>query len=200
MADEFHGHACISVELFFKGKDAEGVSEPPAHQIHAPGPPCPELRANVINVSNAPGAQLARETQVEAGVVRQDGEGRATALGFVSEATHGAEHRRQTLEDFGDSDHGNFCIVRDDLDACGAHLRPAHAKNRHVQALLQRCREPRSVHVSGASPAERRSGMGGMCGWRKNQSLAGNTEGSAERLASMGRCSSCSLYCNWYSR
>ena len=150
MADEFHGHTGVGIKPFFEGKDAKGVGEPPAHQIHAPGPPCPELRANVINVSNAPGAQLARETQVEAGEVRQDGEGRATALGFVNEATHGAEQRRQTLEHFGDSDDGDFGLVSDDLDACGAHLRAAHAENRHVQALLQRCREPRSVHVSGS--------------------------------------------------
>src|SRR5256885_11766210 len=97
MADEFHGHTGVGIKPFFEGKDAKGVGEPPAQQIHAPGPPCPELRANVINVSNALGKQLARQAKVKAGEVRQDGEGRAATLRFVNEATHGAEQRRQAL-------------------------------------------------------------------------------------------------------
>src|SRR5438093_922735 len=92
VADEFHRNTGIGVKLFFKGKDTKSVREAPPHQIYAPRPPGPELRANVVDVSNT--------------------------LGW---------------------------------------------------------------HV----------------GWRRNQWLAGNSEGSAERLDSMGRCSSCSLYCNW---
>src|SRR5205823_3429640 len=101
------------------------------------GPPSPELRTNVIDVSNAPGTQLAREAKMKAGKVRENGEGRAAALRFVNEATHGAEQGRQALEDFGDSNDRNFRIIGDDLDARSAHLRSAHAENRHVQALLQ---------------------------------------------------------------
>ena len=48
-----------------------------------------------------------------------------------------------------------------------------------------------------ASPAESRSGMGGMCDFRRLQSLAGSGDGSAVPFASMGRCNSCSLYWSW---
>src|SRR5713101_108053 len=64
VADEFHGHAGIGVELFFERKDTQGLCEAAADQIHAPGAPGPELRANVIDVSNALGVELARQPQM----------------------------------------------------------------------------------------------------------------------------------------
>src|SRR6266702_8543314 len=95
VADEFHRNTGIGVKLFFKGKDTKSVREAPPHQIYAPRPPGPELRANVVDVSNALGAQLARQPQMKTGEVRQNGEGRPATFGFVDEATHGAEQRRQ---------------------------------------------------------------------------------------------------------
>src|SRR6266853_2550656 len=103
VADESHGHTGVGKELFFKRKDAESLRETPPHQIHAPRPPSPELRADVIDVSNAFGAQLARQTQMKTGEVGQNRERWAAALGFIHEAAHGAEQRRQALKDFGDS-------------------------------------------------------------------------------------------------
>src|SRR4029077_7434572 len=62
----------------------------------------------------------------------------------------GAEQRRQALQNFGNAHHGNLGIIRDDLDARGAHLRPVHSENRDVEALLQRGGKARGVHVSGS--------------------------------------------------
>src|SRR5713226_7646698 len=103
VADKFHWNTGIGVKLFFKGKDTECVREPPPHQIHAPWPPGPELWANVIDVSNAFGAELARETQMKTREVRQNRKRRAAALGFIHEAPHGAEQGRQALQHLGDS-------------------------------------------------------------------------------------------------
>ena len=136
MADEFHGHTGIGVKLFFEMKNTQRLRKSPPHQVHTPRPPRPELRANVIDVSNAPGAQLARQPQMKTREVRQNRERRPPALRVVHEPTHRAEQRRQPLQHFGDSHHGNFRIIGDDLDARSAHVWPAHTENSHVQALL----------------------------------------------------------------
>src|SRR5260370_4255093 len=103
MADELHRHAGIAVKLFFKGKDAESLSEPLPHQIHAPGPPRPKLRANVIDISNALGAQLARQPQMKTGEVRQNRKRRTPELRLVDEPPHVAEQRMQSAQCFGES-------------------------------------------------------------------------------------------------
>src|SRR3989442_12564701 len=72
MTDEFHGHTGLGVELFFEGENAECERKPSADQIHAPRPPGPELRANIVNVSNAPRAELARQAEMKTRKVRQN--------------------------------------------------------------------------------------------------------------------------------
>src|SRR5215472_9791792 len=149
MADEFHGHARVGVELLLEVKNAQRFGKTPADEIHTPGTPGPKLRANVIDIANAFGAQLAREAKMEAREVDEDGERGLAALRFIDQMAHGADERRQALEDFGDSHDGNFGVIGDDVDACGAHLWAAHTEEGHVEALLQSNSQASSVHVSG---------------------------------------------------
>src|SRR5260370_7881313 len=72
MTDEFHGHPGIGVELFSERENAECARKPSADQIHAPRPPGPELRANIVDVSNALGTQLARQAEMKTRKVRQN--------------------------------------------------------------------------------------------------------------------------------
>src|ERR1700738_2527306 len=74
--DKFHGDAGLAKKLFFKWKDAQRLHKPPAHQIRAPRPPGPELRADVINIFRAAGFQLANPPQMKAGEVGEDGKRR----------------------------------------------------------------------------------------------------------------------------
>src|SRR4029077_5508583 len=148
MADKFYGDPSVAVELFFKRKDAEGLREAAADYAHAPGSPGPELRADIINVSNAAPFEFAGEAEMEAGKVGEDSEGGLAALGFGDEAAHGTNERGKVAEDFGDADDGDFGVVGDDVDAGGAHLRAAHAENLKISALLQRGGEAGGVHVS----------------------------------------------------
>src|SRR5260370_9614134 len=196
MPDKFHRNTGIGVKLFFKRKDTKSLREAPAHQIHAPGPPGPELRANVIDVSNPFRTQLARETQMKTREVRQNGERRPAALRFVHEPPHRADQGRQALQHLGDSYDGDFGIIRDDFNSSGAHLRTAHSENCNIQSLLQRGCEARGIHVSGSFAGGEKERYRWHVGWRRNQSLAGNTEASAERLDSTARCTSSSFYCN----
>src|SRR5216684_2867590 len=80
MTDEFHGHTGLGVELFFEGENAECPRKPSADQIHAPRPPGPELRANIVDVSNALGEQLARQPKMKTGKVRENRQRRASAV------------------------------------------------------------------------------------------------------------------------
>src|SRR5215467_3354635 len=120
MADEFHGDASVAVKLLFERKNAEGELEAAAYDADAPWTPCPELRADVVSVSHAPGLELASEAEVEPGEVGEDGERRLAALGLSDEFAHGANERRQVAQDFGDADHGHFGVVGDRVDAGGA--------------------------------------------------------------------------------
>src|SRR5260370_30929486 len=116
MPDKFHGTTGIGVKLFLKLKDTKSLREARAHQIHAPGPPGPELRANVIDVSNPFRTQLARETQMKTREVRQNGERRSAAFRLVHEPPHRADQGRQALQHLAASYDGNFRIIRDDFD------------------------------------------------------------------------------------
>src|ERR1700682_2056421 len=136
MADELHGYSGIAIEFFFKRKNAQCLREAPAHYAHAPRPPGPELRADVVDVFNATAFEFAGEAQVEAGKIGEDRKGGLAALGLADEATHGANERRQMAEDFGDASDGDFGVVGDDVDAGGTHLRATHAEDFEVGALL----------------------------------------------------------------
>src|SRR6202795_4751677 len=97
MADEFHGHTGVGVKFFFEMENAQRLCEPTPHQIHAPWPPGPELRADIIDVSNALGAQLARQPQMKTGEVRENRKRPPAALCFVHEPSHGAAQPWQPL-------------------------------------------------------------------------------------------------------
>src|SRR4029077_2255606 len=130
--------------------DAESVGEAAPDQIRAPGTPGPELRADVIDVSNAFGTQLASEAEMEAGEVGENREGRLATCRFVNQVTHGADQGGQSLKDFGDAHYRDFGVVGDDLDAGRAHLRATHAEERYVHALLESDGETGGVHITGS--------------------------------------------------
>ena len=87
---------------------------------------------------------------MKAGKIREDSERRFAALRFIDELAHGAHERGQALEDFGDAYDGNFGIISDDFNAGGAHMRPAHAEEGYLEALLQSSSQTRGVHVPGS--------------------------------------------------
>src|SRR6266576_2464931 len=137
MANEFYGDTGVRVKLLFEVENAKRFGKATAHEIYAPGAPGPELRANVVDVSNDAGAQLTCQAQMETREVGKDSQRRLAPLCFVDEVAHRAGKRGQALQDFGDVHDG------------GEHLRPAHAENRHVEALFECGGQARSVHIPG---------------------------------------------------
>src|SRR5260370_7778575 len=95
MPDKFHRNTGIGVKLFFKRKDTKSLGEAPPHQIHAPGPPGPELRANVIDVSNPFRPQLPRKTQMKTREAHQNAQRKPTPLPLLPNPPHPAPQARQ---------------------------------------------------------------------------------------------------------
>src|SRR6202040_4232383 len=100
-----------------------------------------------VDVFDAAIFEFPREAKMESGEVGEDSEGGFPTLGFADEATHCSYQRRQMTENFGYANDGDLGIVGDDVDASGAHLRPPHAEDFFVVALLQGGGEARGVHV-----------------------------------------------------
>ncbi len=123
---------------------------------------------------------------MKTGEVRQNGERRAAAPGFIHQAPHGAEQRGQALQHLGDSDDGDFRIVGDDFDAGSAHLRTAHAENQDVQALLQRGCKARGVHVSGSFAGGEKERYRWHV-WMAQGSVAGRKHGRFDRAVGLDR-------------
>src|SRR5882762_46636 len=67
VAYEFDRHSRVRKEFLFERKNAERQRKSAANEICAPRPPCPELRADVIDVFDAKGLHFAGEPQVKAG-------------------------------------------------------------------------------------------------------------------------------------
>ncbi len=149
MADEFCGYAGVGIKLFFKRKNAEAEREAAPDDSYTPRTPRPELRADVVGVGHAAPFEFAREAEMEAGEVGEDGERGFALLGGGDEFAHCADERWEMAEDFGDADDGDFGVVGDDVHACGTHLRAAHAENFYVGAFLEGGGEARGVHVAG---------------------------------------------------
>src|SRR5690349_13894084 len=71
MPDKIRRDASRAIPVLFEWKNTQPAHEPPPHQVGAPGPPGPELRAYEINISNALPLERPREPQVKAREVRK---------------------------------------------------------------------------------------------------------------------------------
>src|ERR1700736_368933 len=186
MADEFYGDAGFGEEFFFERKDAEGLDETATDYSHSPGPPSPELWADVVDVADVMSFQLAGETEMKAGEVGEDGEGGLAARGFVDKMAHGADEARKMTEDFGDAYDGDFGIVGDDFDAGGAHLRAAHAEGGDVGALFEGGGEARGVHVSAGFTGGEKEGDGWHAAGRRSVRCGERRCGALRMLLALG--------------
>ncbi len=79
VADPIDLDAVIAVEVDLEGEDAEAADETAADEVDAARAPGPELRADEVHVAYALAFEGAREVQMEAGEVSEDGE-----LGFAA--------------------------------------------------------------------------------------------------------------------
>jgi len=150
VADPVGSDSRLAVEIRLEGEKAEAAHEAAAHQIHTPGPPGPELRADEIDVLHAAAMQGARQAEMKAGEVGEDGQRRTAADGFGAQAAHGAAQRGNFARDLENAGHAHFGAIHDDFDAGFAHARAAHAEEVNIGALAERASQLRGVHIAGS--------------------------------------------------
>src|SRR5882762_449430 len=65
MPNKIRRHSARAIPILLEWENAKPAHESPAHQVRAPRPPSPELRANKINILHALPLQRPREPQVK---------------------------------------------------------------------------------------------------------------------------------------
>jgi hypothetical protein len=180
MSHKLRRHSALAKKLLFKRKNAQGLLEPPAHGANSPGTPGPELRGHKINVADTEAAKFARQAQMEAGKIHEDGDARLAALRFGDQAAHGWEEVGETMNDFRDAGNRDFGGTDGEVNAGSFHFWPAHAEEADRGALPQRDSEARGIHVAGGFSSGEQNGRGGhrtrsklrLCGHGANQASA----------------------------
>jgi hypothetical protein len=101
VSDEFHRHACVAKKLFLEWKDTQRQRETAAHDAYSPGPPGPELRTDVVNISDTERFQFPRKSQVEAGKVSENCELRLSRFSRIYKSVHRANQLGKVSKDLG---------------------------------------------------------------------------------------------------
>jgi len=128
VADEFGGDSGVTKKLLFEGEDTEGFFESPGDELGAPGPPGPELRANVVDIANATRFEFARKAKMETREIGEYGDRRFALRGGSDEVVHGTKKGGKMFEDFRDADDGDLLVIHDDFDAGSAHQWATHSE------------------------------------------------------------------------
>ena len=122
MSHELRSHSTIAVKLFLEGKDHQRLINVFAKQTHAPLPPSPKLRANVIDDWNATFFHLPRNPPVERRRVNDDGQIRLALVGFSDQLVKETPDFRQMTQNFGDTDDREVLRINDSIASGCAHL------------------------------------------------------------------------------
>ena len=104
MPNKICRHPARAIPFLLEGENAKPAHESAAHQVRAPRPPRPELRADEIDVLHALPLQRPREAQVEAGEIRENRKTRLSLRGFTDQAFPHAIEGREFFGNFDDSD------------------------------------------------------------------------------------------------
>src|SRR5215471_9169421 len=148
MTDELDVRTRFAEEFHFERENAEPERKSPPHEVCAPRPPSPKLRTDVINVAAAKRFQLSGKTQMKTWEIRKNHQRGLPTSGSLHQIAHRATQLRKMLDDFRDSEDCDFRIVRDNVHAGAAHLRPAHSENFHFSTFFQLGRKARCIHIA----------------------------------------------------
>src|SRR5271166_425320 len=136
MPNEFGFDAALAIELLLKGEDHQHLANVLPHQLDARLPPCPQLRADVIDHRDSALVQLTREAKIEIRKVDQDSSVRVAAFCLGHHAAKALVDARQVLDDLGQSHHCD--LVRVDHEFASGLLHPLAAHAEELQGELRR--------------------------------------------------------------
>src|SRR5207253_10819081 len=153
VSDETRIYSAIAVELFFKRKYNQRLGDIFSKQPHATLPPCPELRAHIVDDRDSALVHLPRDAPVECGRINDDGEVWPAAVGFNNQLAKQAPNFGKMAENFCDSDNGKLLGIDDGVASGGAHAlsaNPGEFERRIISA--QRLHKLRAIHFAGSLP------------------------------------------------
>src|SRR5882672_2724913 len=126
MSNKIRRYSACAIPILLEWENAEPAHESTAHQVRAPRPPGPELRANEIDILHALTLQCPREAQMEAGEIREDRKSRPPSFGLSDQAFPHAGQGGELLANFDDSDQRHFRAIGNEFDSRFPHARAAH--------------------------------------------------------------------------
>src|SRR5712691_7909800 len=126
MPNKIRRYPARAIPILLEGENAKPAYESAAHQVRAPRPPRPELRADEIDVLHALPLQRAREAQVEAGEIRENRKTRLSLRGFTDQAFPHAIEGGELFGNFNDSDQRDFRAIGYQFDSRFSHALAAH--------------------------------------------------------------------------
>src|SRR5882762_10472253 len=183
MPNKIRRYPARSIPILLEWENAEPAHESTAHQVRAPRPPRPELRANKIDILHALLLQCPREAQMEAGEIREDRKTRPPSCGLSDQAFPHAIQRRELLGNFDDSNQRHFRAIGYQFNSRFPHARPAHSIKMNVRPRAQSFCQTRRIHVTGCFAG----GNENLCGWhrfaRRNDRLIIGGQRSARSAA-----------------
>ena len=131
MTHEGDGDSRLAVERLLEGEDHDHVRDALADRLHPPAAPGPDLRGDVVDDGDAAPLQLAREPEVEVGVVHEDRGGGRVAVHLRE---HRAEHPSQApqvTEHLEQAHHRQVADVGEEAAALGPE--PVAAEAEHLE-------------------------------------------------------------------
>ena len=128
VADERDGHARLAVERLLEREDHEHAVDGLPDLLEPAAPPGPDLGRDVVDDRDSAPLQLAREAQIEVGVVDEDGEVGALGVGAGEQFAEDAPQAGQVAQHFEEADDREIVDVRNELTTLGLQAVAAEAE------------------------------------------------------------------------
>src|SRR5205823_6441037 len=115
-------HASVTIERFFKWKNHQRFIYIFPQQPHSPLPPCPELRADIIDDRHCALLHLASNAPVESWRINNDREIGTTPASFSNQLVKQTPDFWKMAENFRDADDRKLLGIHNQIASGGAHF------------------------------------------------------------------------------
>ena len=119
MSNERHRDARLAIQRLFEREDDQHVIHGLADRVQPSAPPGPDLRRDVVDDAHSSAAEVAREPEVEVGIVDEHGHVGELPVDLGQYAVEHPPQRPQMRDDLQQADDGQVLDVRQQLCALG---------------------------------------------------------------------------------
>ena len=140
MTDELDRNPMLPVQIFFERENHEHAVRESPNGVDPPRPPCPDLRADVVDDRNAQALDAWRQPEIEVGRIDDDERGGLLRPGRLEQPAPDREHLRNLRERLGEAGHGDPAVVGNQLAAGGLKVRSAEPGDLQIGLALPAAR------------------------------------------------------------